>query len=123
VAPGRFSRQRPALDDAASFRWREQFVRTFLEQDIYRTAKGEELDLVLERRGRRVGVECKASSAPTVGRGFWTARADLGLEETWVVARIPAPFPLGDGAEAVPLEVALARLNTSPRELDPRSVG
>ncbi len=82
----------------------------------YRTATGDELDLVLERsarRGRRarvVAIECKASSAPKVERGFWTSLRDLAVTEAWVVAPVREGFPLGDGAEVLPLGEALGRI-------------
>ncbi len=76
----------------------------------YRTAKGDELDLVVERRGRRVGIECKASASPTVGKGTWVCRQDLGLDEVYVVAPIREAFSLGQGVEALPIGELLARL-------------
>lgn len=52
----------------------------------YRTATGDEVDLVLVRGGRpRVAVEVKRSSAATVGAGFRRAVADLGVQEAYVV--------------------------------------
>ncbi len=88
-------------------RWRASY---------YRTASGDELDLVLERpamrgaKARRVAIECKASSAPAVTRGFWTALRDLQIQEAWVVAPVREGFPLGEGAECLPLGEALGRL-------------
>jgi predicted AAA+ superfamily ATPase len=76
---------------------------------FFRTAKGAELDLVLEKGKRRVAVECKASSAPAVTRGFWSALEDLEIDDAWVVAPIASAFPLGSGVEAVPLRDFLAR--------------
>jgi predicted AAA+ superfamily ATPase len=77
----------------------------------YRTAKGDEIDLVLTRRSRRIAIEAKASSAPTVTRGFWTAMTDLGLREGYVVAPVKEAFPIGDGVEAVPLGQLLERIS------------
>lgn len=76
----------------------------------YRTARGDEIDLVLEKGRRRIAIECKASSAPTVTKGFWTAREDLGIREAYVVAPVREAFPIGKGVEAVPLGELLARL-------------
>lgn len=76
---------------------------------FFRTSAGAELDLVLEKGKRRIAVECKASSAPTVTRGFWSALEDLRIDEAWVVAPIASAFPLGSGVEAVPLGDFLAR--------------
>jgi len=69
----------------------------------YRTAEGAEVDLVLERGRRRIGVECKASSAPTVSRGFWTALDDLEIREAWVVAPVGEPYPLREGVTVASL--------------------
>jgi len=68
---------------------------------FYRTAKGAELDLVLERGRRRVAIECKASSAPVIGRGFWSALDDLGIDEAYVVAPVVEPWPMTDRARVV----------------------
>jgi predicted AAA+ superfamily ATPase len=78
----------------------------------YRTAKGEEIDLLLERGRRRIAIECKASSAPTVTRGFWTALRDLGIAEAYVVAPVREAFPMGEGVEALPLGELLARIES-----------
>jgi uncharacterized protein len=83
---------------AALPRWRPSF---------YRTQAGAELDLVLERGGRRIGIECKASTAPQVSRGFWSAAADLGLEQGFFVAPIAQAFPIGQRAAALPLDELL----------------
>ncbi len=76
---------------------------------FFRTSAGAELDLVLEKGKRRIAVECKASSAPTVTRGFSSAVEDLRIDEAWVVAAVASAFPLGSGVEAVPLGDFLAR--------------
>ncbi|MSP62519.1 MAG: ATP-binding protein [Myxococcales bacterium] len=78
---------------------------------FYRTAKGEELDLVLERRRRRIAVECKASSAPTVTRGFYAALDDLAIREAYVVAPVRDSYPLGKGVEVVQLGQLLEALD------------
>lgn len=84
---------------AAFPRWQGSFVRT---------SGGAEMDLVLERAGRRLGFECKASSAPRPSRGFWNVIEDLGIEQAFVVAPIAEGFPLGPGAAAMPLDDLLA---------------
>jgi predicted AAA+ superfamily ATPase len=85
----------------------------------YRTAKGEEIDLVLEKRRRRIAIACKASSAPSVTKGFRTALADLGIREAYVVAPVRKPFPMGGGVEAVPLGEVLGRV--APEAVLPRA--
>jgi predicted AAA+ superfamily ATPase len=77
---------------------------------FYRTRAGAEMDLVLEQGHRRVLVECKASSAPKVTRGFWTALDDLKPDAAFVVAPVAEAYPLGRGAMVVPLAGLAARL-------------
>jgi len=66
---------------------------------FYRTEKGAEIDLVLEKGRRRVAVEFKASSAPKVTRGFHQALEDLGITEAFVAAPLPdeTSYPLRPG--------------------------
>ncbi len=61
---------------------------------FYRTAKGAEMDLVLENGKRRVAVECKASSAPQPEAGFWSALEDLEVHEAWIIAPVQETYPL-----------------------------
>jgi len=80
------------------------------QPSFYRTAAGAEIDLVLERGRRRLAIECKASTAPTVSRGFWSALEDLEIEEAWVVAPVTEPYPLRAGVTVMPLRGLLERL-------------
>jgi predicted AAA+ superfamily ATPase len=74
----------------------------------YRSAGGAELDLIVELGGRRIGIEAKLSSAPTVTKGFWRACEDVGVSQAWVVAPVREGWPIGDGVQVVsPLELAL----------------
>ena len=68
---------------------------------FYRTAAGAQLDLLLEAGGRRIGIEAKLSSAPTVTKGFWQACADTDVSEAWVVAPVREGWPIGARARAV----------------------
>jgi uncharacterized protein len=70
---------------------------------FYRTAAGTELDLVVEHRGRKLGIEIKFSSAPKPLKGFWLALQDLQLTQAWVVAPVPRRYPLAPGVEVVPV--------------------
>ena len=62
---------------AAYPRWRPSFVRT---------SNGAEIDLLLERSGRRHLFECKLSKAPKPSRGFHELVEDVQPEGAWVVA-------------------------------------
>ena len=77
----------------------------------YRTARGAEVDLVVESRGGLWAIECKRSSAPTVSRGFHAACEDLRPAARFVVHGGKGSFPLTGGIRAVSLPdmVTLAR--------------
>lgn len=70
---------------------------------FYRTSAGAELDLVLERGGERVAVECKASTSPAVTKGFWTALEDLRIRRAFVVAPVSSSYPIGKGVRVMTL--------------------
>ncbi|MDX2226494.1 MAG: ATP-binding protein [Verrucomicrobiae bacterium] len=63
---------------------------------FYRTSGGAEIDLVLQKGKRIIGIEIKASLTPSLSRGFWQAREDLALTESYCIAPVPTPFPLKD---------------------------
>ena len=48
---------------------------------FYRTPAGAEIDLVIEIDRKKIAIECKASTVPSVGKGFYTALEDLRIEE------------------------------------------
>ena len=59
---------------------------------FYRTSSGTEVDLILTRGSKMVAVECKASSAPELSKGFYVAREDLNPNESWVIAPISESY-------------------------------
>jgi uncharacterized protein len=76
---------------------------------FYRTASGTELDLILEKAGRRIAVECKVSTSPQVGRGFWNAIADLDVSEAWIISPVKEPYPFERGVTVAPPDVFIDR--------------
>jgi len=55
---------------------------------FYRTATGNEIDLILVRGIKKIAIECKASSAPQLAKGNWNALADVNPDHTFVIAPI-----------------------------------
>jgi hypothetical protein len=70
------------------------------QPSFYRSSGGAEIDIVLERDSRRLAFECKASSAPTLTRGFYSAIDDLQPEHAYVVCLIDGSYPLAKGVTA-----------------------
>ena len=78
----------------------------------YRTAKGAEIDLVLDvGAGELWAIEVKWSTAPSVSRGFHSACSDLRPARKFVVHAGNDDYPIGHGIEAVTLESMGRRLS------------
>ena len=60
---------------------------------FYRTARGAEIDLVLEKGRKRIAVECKASTSPEPTAGFWHALSDLEIADAWIVCLVKEKLP------------------------------
>ena len=72
---------------------------------FFRTRAGEEIDLVVESRGRRLGFEFKTSLSPRLTRGNRTAAAILDLDQLLVVVPQGSAYPIeGDRVWVAPLE-------------------
>lgn len=83
------------------------------EAHFYRTATGEEVDLVLTLPGGKLwAIEIKRSSVPTVERGFHLACGDLKPDKCFVVYPGNERFPLNAGTDAIGL-CELARALTT----------
>lgn len=74
------------------------------EAYFWATHSGAEIDLVLVKAGRRLGVECKRTDAPRLTLSMRIALADLKLERIAVVYPGTKRYALAKGVGAVPLE-------------------
>ncbi len=79
---------------------------------FYRSASGDELDLLIERAGRLIAVECKASTAPQVTRGFWNAIETIQPDKTYIIAPVSSSYPFKNGVEVCGLVDFLAKIAT-----------
>lgn len=75
---------------------------------FYGVHSGSELDLLMEIRGRRVGVEFKRADAPRATRSMHVAIADTDLDEFWVVYPGTRSYALEDRITVRPLQDCLA---------------
>lgn len=75
---------------------------------FWATHQGAEIDLLLRRGDRLVGVEVKRADAPRLTSSIRIAMEDLGLERVAVVYPGAKRYPLGHSVEAVPVS-ALAK--------------
>lgn len=79
------------------------------EAYFWATHQGAELDLLLFKGGKRIGVECKRSDAPTLTASMRIASEDLKLDQLMVAYPGQRRYSLAPRIEAVPLaELACA---------------
>lgn len=71
---------------------------------FWATHQGAEMDLILRRGDRLLGVECKRADAPRMTPSLHIALGDLQLERVAVIYPGDKRYPLSDRVEAVPLE-------------------
>ena len=75
---------------------------------FWATHGGAELDLLVQRGGRRIGVEIKRADAPRLSASMRQALADLELDQLIVVSPGDRSYRLTDRATVMPLAEALA---------------
>ena len=83
----------------------EELLKELRPDDAYfwATHQGAELDLLLFKNGRRIGIECKRADAPTFTASMRIAMADLKLDELRVAYPGTKRYPLAKNVEVVPL--------------------
>ena len=83
----------------------EEVLKALRPDDAYywATHNGAELDLLLFKRGRRIGIECKRADAPRLTPSMRIAMADLKLDELHVVYPGARRYPLAKDIDVVPL--------------------
>ncbi len=83
----------------------EEVLKAFSPDEAYywATHNGAEIDLVLFKNGRRIGVECKRADAPALTPSMRIALADLRLDQLYVVYPGEKTYALAKNAEVIPL--------------------
>ena len=89
--------------------WEGLLLETVIEQlslpeegtFFWSVHSGAELDLLVSRGSRRIGIEIKRTTAPKVTRSMRTAAEDLGLAEVVVIHAGPESYRLARNVRAV----------------------
>jgi len=83
----------------------EEVLKALQPDEAYywATYNGAEIDLILFKDGRRVGVECKRADAPALTPSMRIALADLKLDQLSVVYPGEKKYSLARNVEVVPL--------------------
>jgi hypothetical protein len=83
----------------------EEILKALRPDEAYywATHNGAEIDLVLFKNGRRIGVECKRADAPSLTPSMRVALADLKLDQLLVVYPGEKAYSLAKNVEVIPL--------------------
>ena len=83
----------------------EEVLKAMRPDEAYywATHQGAEIDLLLFKRGRRIGVECKRMDAPVLTPSMRIALEDLKLDELRVVYPGEKHYALAGNIDVVPL--------------------
>ena len=73
------------------------------EAYFWATHQGAELDLLLFREGKRIGIEIKRADAPSLTKSMQIALADLKLDRLLVIYPGDRAYSLGDRVDVMPL--------------------
>ena len=89
------------------------------EAYYWATHNGAEIDLVMIKDGRMLGVECKRLDAPKLTPSMKTALQDLHLERLLIIYPGTQRYKIADRIEAVPFEEVAA----GGRQITPPQIG
>ena len=83
----------------------EELIRSESPDEVYFYAvhSGSELDLLMIKKGRRIGVEFKRADAPKLTRSMEISFTDLVLDELWIIYPGTRSYSLADKVTARPL--------------------
>ena len=84
----------------------EEIIKATSPDEVYfwGTHSGAELDLLLFKDGKRIGVECKRMDAPRVTPSMLAALGDLDLSKLLVIYPGPHPYSLAEKIQVIPLK-------------------
>ena len=83
----------------------EEVLKSFRPDEAYywATHNGAELDILLFKGGRRIGVECKRADAPVLTPSMRIALSDLKLDRLYVLYPGEKAYSLAKQVEVIPL--------------------
>ncbi len=90
----------------------EQVLKTSpsVVPNFWSTYSGAEIDLFLQKDGKKIGLEFKFSEAPKTTKSMHIAINDLSLEKLYIIYPVKEQFPLTGIIEACPLQEIISIL-------------
>lgn len=78
---------------------------------FYRSATGDELDLIIQKANTTLAIECKASTAPKLTKGFWRAIEFVKPQKSFIVAPVSGCYPIHENVDVCGLNDVLVKLS------------
>ena len=78
---------------------------------FFRSAAGDEIDLIVQRQNTTIAIECKASTAPQLTKGFWRALETVQPDKTFIVAPVTGHYAIKNDVEVCGLMEVINRLD------------
>lgn len=78
---------------------------------FYRTSHGAELDIIMENHGKRIAIECKTGTTPSLTRGNHNAIQDIKPAKMLIVAPVETGWPVKPGIDVVNPEELFQQLD------------
>lgn len=77
---------------------------------FYRTSHGQEIDLIVTNKNRTYAIECKATVAPSISKGFYKAAEDIHPDKQFIAAPVSKSYSMRKGIEVVSLADLIQKL-------------
>lgn len=71
---------------------------------FYRTASGDEIDLLLKKGDQCIAIECKASDAPKVTKGFYRSLEVIKPNKTFIIAPTNDTYQIAENITVIGLD-------------------
>lgn len=76
----------------------------------YRTNHGNEIDFIIQHEGEKIAVECKASKAPKLEKGNWSAIDDVNPDKIRILAPVDSSYSYYEKVEVLTIKDFVAEL-------------
>jgi predicted AAA+ superfamily ATPase len=99
------------------FSWEGHVVENIISENqdfqffFYRTSSGNEIDLVIQTDKKRIAIECKASVAPQLSSGNYSALEDIKADEAYIVAPVKDEYRLKENIVVTNLSLMLSKFS------------
>ena len=77
---------------------------------FYRTNHGNEIDIIVTHKNKTYAIECKATVAPSISKGFYKAVEDIQPDKQFIAAPVSKSYFMKKGIEVVSLSDLIQRL-------------